>query len=373
MVIRLCDYRYGYRIVSLAKCEDTLAHLKEENLDTIYLCGNQLILLPEHAVLSTAPETMEAFSRCDDYDVFEIDDRGTAYLYYNNESIDNAFVVTGKCNSNCLMCPSSEGVRRSASTAHIDNLLQIVNHIPFDAAHLTITGGEPFLLGKDIFRFFEALRNKFTQTGFLLLTNGRIFSIPEYCDLLRQTLPPQTILGIPIHGYDAVTHDSITQAKGSFQQTFLGLKHLLARGFRIELRIVVSRMTADFVDKISDLIVAEFSGIETVKIIGLEMLGNAAKNQDQVWLPYPAAFQKSKTAIMALISAGIDVGLYNFPLCAVDREFWPICAKSITDYKVRFAEQCDFCTVKDACGGIFAGTYRLAKDDVKPIGDKTTC
>ena len=370
MVIRLRDYRHGHRIVSLAKCEDTLGHLKEENLDTIYLCGGRLMLLPENVVLSTAPETMEAFSQCDDYDVFEIDDRGTAYLYYNNESTDNAFVVTGKCNSNCLMCPSSEGSRRAASTARVDDLLQIINHIPSDAAHLTITGGEPFLLGKDIFRFFEALRNKFTQTGFLLLTNGRIFSIPEYCDLLRQTLPPQTILGIPIHGHNAAVHDGITQAEGSFQQTFIGLKHLLAQGFRIELRIVVSRMTADFVDKIADLIAAEFPGVETVKIIGLEMLGNAAKNQDQVWMPYPAAFQKSKAAIMTLVSAGVDVELYNFPLCAVDKEFWPICAKSISDYKVRFAERCNSCELKDACGGIFAGTYRLAKDDVRPIGEQ---
>lgn len=373
MVIRLHDYHYGYRVVSLAKCEETLIHLKEQKLDTLLLCDNKLILLPENEVVSSDAEVIKKFACCDDYDVFEIDDCGHAYLYYNNESVDNAFVVTGKCNSNCLMCPSGEYFRKNASIAHIDNLLQLVNHIPSDAPHLTITGGEPFLLGKDIFRFFEAIRNKFTKTAFLLLTNGRIFSVQEYCDFLQQTLPPQTILGIPIHGYDAVTHDGVTQAPGSFQQTVAGLKNLLARGFRIELRIVVSRITAPYIDKIAELIIKEFPNVETVKVIGLEMLGNAAKNYEQVWVPYSVAFQKSKGAIVSLISAEIDVGLYNFPLCAVDQEFWSICAQSITDYKVRFSERCDSCVVKDACGGIFAGTYRLAKDDIAPIGDKTKC
>jgi His-Xaa-Ser system radical SAM maturase HxsC len=271
------------------------------------------------------------------------------------------------------MCPSSEYSRKNASIAHVDNLLQLVNHIPSDAPHLTITGGEPFLLGKDIFRFFEAIRNKFTKTAFLLLTNGRIFSIQEYCDFLQQTLPPQTILGIPIHGYDAVTHDGVTQAPGSFHQTVAGLKNLLARGFRIELRIVVSQITAPYIDKIAELIIKEFPNVEAVKVIGLEMLGNAAKNHEQIWVPYSVAFQKSKGAIVSLISAGIDVGLYNFPLCAVDQEFWSICAQSITDYKVRFSERCNSCIVKDACGGIFAGTYRLAKDNIAPVGDKTKC
>lgn len=71
--------------------------------------------------------------------------------------------------------------------------------------------------------------------------------------------------------------------------------------------------------------------------------------------------------------ASLLAGCYNFPLCAVDREFWPICAKSITGYKVRFPESCGICAVRDACGGLFTGSYRLAKGDVTPIGDKIEC
>lgn len=370
MIIQLPDYQSGYHIVSLAKSEHTFSTLKKENLNTIFLTEQSLYLWPENVVLCTDPAILQQFACCDDYDVFEIDSAGKAYLYYNNESIDNAFFLTGKCNSNCIMCPASEQMRKKASYADINHLLEVVNHIPSDAVHLTITGGEPFLLGRDIFRFFQALRNKFVRTGFLLLTNGRIFSIPQYCALLHQTLPPQTVLGIPIHGYSAETHDAVTQTPGSFAQTMAGLQHLLSYGFHIELRIVVSQITAPYLENMAALIAEQLSQVESVKVIGLEMLGNAAMHQEKVWVPYPEAFRCAKNAIIKLISAGIDVALYNFPLCAVDREFWPICACSITDYKIRYAPACETCGVRDACGGIFAGTYRLAAKDIMPIGDR---
>lgn len=373
MIIPLNQYQSGYRIASLAKCEETLHNLQAQGLDALYLQEKSVVLYPDKEPLFPDEQGLQRFAECDDYDVFEIEENGRAFRYYDNESDDNAFVVTAKCNSNCLMCPSSESCRRKGGATSVDHLLQIVNHIPSDAVHLTITGGEPFLLGRDIFRFFEALRNKFTDTGFLLLTNGRIFSVPAYCELLEQTLPPQTILGIPLHGYDAATHDLITQTPGSFYETVAGLKRLLARKFRVELRIVVSKISAEYLDALAERIVRDFPSVETVKFMGLEMLGNAARNQERIWLPYGQAFQKSKKAIRRLVLAGIDVGIYNFPLCAVDQEFWPICAKSITGYKVRFPEPCETCAIRDACGGIFAGSYRLAKEDVVPVGDRIPC
>lgn len=98
------------------------------------------------------------------------------------------------------------------------------------------------------------------------------------------------------------------------------------------------------------------------------MTGNAAKNKNRVWISYPDAFRASKKAIDLLIGAGIDVELYNFPLCAVDKMYRSLCEKSISDYKIRYTERCEKCCQKDACGGMFAGTVRLSKDDIIPLG-----
>ena len=95
------------------------------------------------------------------------------------------------------------------------------------------------------------------------------------------------------------------------------------------------------------------------------MLGSAFINQNEVWIKYSEAFQCSKEAIKLLIKNGIDVALYNFPLCAVEKEYHYICCKSITDYKIRYNIECDQCRLKDACGGVFAGTLKMAEKDFK--------
>ena len=36
-----------------------------------------------------------------------------------------------------------------------------------------------------------------------------------------------------------------------------------------------------------------------------------------------------------LIANGINVGLYNFPLCSVPKAYWGLYKKSISEYKIR--------------------------------------
>ena len=130
---------------------------------------------------------------------------------------------------------------------------------------------------------------------------------------------------------------------------------------------MVSKLNSDFISEIAYLISKEFHNVFCVKFIGLEMTGNAAKNREKVWIDYPTAFKKAKNAIDILVESGLDVGIYNFPLCSVDKKYWNICEKSISDYKVRFAPVCAACAVKDACGGMFSGTIRMAKETINPI------
>lgn len=367
MIVIIPNYCYGPLAATLINNKERLSAEQKPDLNYLTCSNHELWLLPQNIRLSSSPEIVKNFEVVQDFSVFEIDENGRAILYYDDGSDDNAFVVTNACNSSCIMCPTPDGIRKHGGTASLEKLLRIVRQMPSDPPHLTITGGEPFLFGRDIFPFFSSLKEKFITTDFLLLTNGRIFSIPDYCVELKKTLPQRTIIGIPIHGFDEVSHDSITRAPGSFVQTQIGIKNLLSLGFYIEIRIVVSKLNAAYIDKIADLICKEFPTANCVKIMGLEMFGNAAHNEKDVWIPYRQAFLCVEPAIKTLISHGIDVALYNFPLCSVDQGYWSICRKSISDYKVRYAKDCDACKVRDACGGIFSGTIRLAEKDVIPV------
>ena len=51
----------------------------------------------------------------------------------------------------------------------------------------------------------------------------------------------------------------------------------------------------------------------------------------------------------------------------MSKEFWTLCKKSISPYKVRYSEVCDECEMKKSCGGVFAGTLSLEKGELKAI------
>lgn len=367
MVIHFSKYPGSYRIVSLAKSEAAAVLLAEKELPYLRLTDQGAVIFPEEICFPLSDVEREVAEKCCDLDVFEIDERGYAYRYYSCDSNDNAILVTNQCNSNCIMCPTPDAVRRKEDHVDIERLLEIVSHFPADAPHITITGGEPFLKKEGVFALLKYLKEQFPLTEFLFLTNGRAFCLQDYTKQLIETKPERTVFGIPLHGADAVLHDHIVRAPGAFEQTAKGIENMVRVGAMVEIRIVISRLNADAMDEIADLIIRRFPRILRVKFMGLEMTGNAAINKSEVWISYPQAFLKIRNAVRKLIYAGIDVGIYNFPLCAVEKSFWNICEKSITDYKVWFSEKCESCAVKDACGGIFAGTKRLAVADISPI------
>ena len=367
MVLRLTNYKGRYRVISVALDEDVRADLLEEGIDFIYVTDTSVYLYPDNIILTDDTYSVEKLQTAHNYDVYELEEDGKLSEYYDDTSIDNYFFVTGKCNSNCIMCPSPDASRRDAKGRNIDNLIEIAKHIPEDAAHLTITGGEPFMAGNEILRFIEFLKDKFRRTEFLFLTNGRIFAVDSYVQRFTDVRPNNCIVAIPIHGSNHVLHDSITQAENSFKQTIYGIRNLLKNDISVELRIVVSRLNADDISNIAALIVRDMPSVDYVSIMAMEMTGSARVNRDKVWISYTRAAISIEKAVYTLIKSGIYVKLYNFPLCAVRKEFWPLCEKSISPDKVRYADSCDKCKLKAGCGGVFAGTISMVKDELKAI------
>lgn len=368
MIVRIEDYHGRYRIVSLAFDQSTKEDLLKDDIDFIYIAKDDIRIYPENIIISEDKQVIDKLLHyAHNYDVYGLWEDGKLSEYYNDSSLDNHFFVTAKCNSNCIMCPSPDISRQKGGSTSVDTLIEIAKHIPTDTPHLTITGGEPFMIGNGIFRFFEFLRNKFECTEFLLLTNGRIFAIESYVQKFIETMPENNIVAIPIHGSHAVIHDAITQVEGSFEQTLKGVKKLLKSGIRIELRIVVNKMNANDIYNIAKLISDEMSDIEYVSIMAMEMTGSARVNQDKVWISYRKAAMVIEEAVLLLLENEIDVKLYNFPLCAVKREFWTLCEKSISPDKVRYAEICDVCKMKKSCGGVFAGTISIEEGELKAV------
>ncbi len=367
MIMRFPSYTFGYAVAPLAVNPAAHQELEEEGSPHWFFRDGCLSAFPGDIPIKTDEKARAALSQMHDYDVLEIFKDGTGFCQYDSTADDAVLFVTELCNSNCVMCPMPEGVRRHGHAAEIDRLILIAKQIPSTAPHITVTGGEPFMAGKELFRLLNFCRSKFERTEFLLLTNARALAIPEYSWLLAETLPDTAIVGVPLHGAQAETHDRITRSSGSFQQTMAGLLSLRERHIRTELRIVVNKLNCQELSDIAQLIANRIPSVEHVCFMAMEMTGEARKNVEKVWVPYSVAFESCKEAIRILLENGINVRLYNFPLCMVDPAFRTVCKKSISPEKVRFSECCEACTIKDACGGVFAGTLPLVRHEMNAI------
>ena len=367
-MIKLANYNLGKCYIGCFSTSPEIdAYLSERCLNPIHYDNGFLTLENEGSAFPISEEQTAFFEDLHDLDVLEIFDNGAVRLQCSEYADDNTLFITSKCNSNCVMCPSGDYSRREGVIPEAEEIMELVRHYPYNTKHITITGGEPFLFRDAMFQVLSSLKENLRETEFLILTNGRIFCLDKYVEQLGQTVPRHTTLAIPLHGSTANRHDAITRTAGSFSQTISGISKLLAAHIPVELRIVVSRLNADDLASIARLIINQIPRVYSVHFIGLEMLGNAAVNSADVWIPYHVAFIALKEAADLLIHAGINVAFYNFPLCAVERAYWPICKKSISEYKRNFPNPCQRCKQNQNCGGVFSGSLRYSISDLQPF------
>ena len=279
---------------------------------------------------------------------------------------DRTIFTTGLCNSNCIMCPYTEYFRGHSKLEPLAMLKRFIDLMDPNAEYVCITGGEPTLLRDDFLKLVEHFKNHFYGAMLHILTNGRTFAYKNFLIDFQKFRPYKTLLGIPIHADNADLHDYISQAKGSFEETLLGLDNLYNAGEYIELRIVTSKLNHTNLPDLARMIVKRYPYCQHVCLMGLEMMGNAMINREVVWCNYNELWSFVREATDILVANGIEVELYNYPLCIVERRLQPLYRKSITPSKVEYLHECEFCRRKSECGGFFRTTKIMSDIQVKP-------
>ena len=148
MRLKFINYYGKNKIVSIAISQQVREDLEKDKLDYIYVQNNKFFLCSDglEVELDCYKEDKQFTSKLNDYDVYELWEDGTLVNCYCNKNIDNYFFVTGKCNSNCVMCPSPEATRKNGEVNRAEKLIEIAKHIPVNVNHLTITGGELMMI-----------------------------------------------------------------------------------------------------------------------------------------------------------------------------------------------------------------------------------
>ncbi len=302
-----------------------------------------------------------------DGDVIVLEGRsGFVRSLYRPYERHHSLFVTERCSSNCLMCsqPPKDWDDIDSLTRRNQELISLMQPAP---EYLTITGGEPTLLGDSLFSLLHQLKESLPETELHILTNGRTFAWPEYTQKFAAVEHPNVCLGIPLYSDNAGDHDHIVQAKGAFDQTVSGLHQAARNGIRVEIRVVLHRLTIPRLAKLAEYIYRNLSFVEHVALMGLEYVGYTPRNIDELWID-PFDYQDElQKAVTTLTMRGIPVSLYNHQLCVVKPALWPYAQKSISDWKNLYLPECQKCSALDQCGGLFQWAVKKHSEHIHAL------
>ena len=138
------------------------------------------------------------------------------------EKINKTVIFTGyECNNNCVFCMEQD-VRHQKGKSTKEIKKMILGGKARGSDYLEMIGGE-IAIRKD---FLELIRfaKKIGFETVMIATNGRMFAYKEYA--YKAIEAGLNSIVFSIHGQNAIVHDNLTQAEGSFDQLHKGLKNV---------------------------------------------------------------------------------------------------------------------------------------------------
>ena len=287
-------------------------------------------------------------------------------LYRPRERHHHLF-VTERCNSNCLMCsqPPKDRDDIEALTVRNHEIIDLIDQPP---SYLTITGGEPTLLGDHLFGLVSYLKAKMPDTEVHILTNGRTFAWPAFTRQFAELDHPNISLGIPLYADIAGVHDYVVQAVGAFDQTIAGLHQAARNGIRVEIRVVLHKQTLPRLLKLAEFIYRNLTFAEHVALMGLEYTGYTPRNIEELWIDPFDYRDQLEAAVEFLAIRNMNVSIYNHQLCILKPSMWSFAKRSISDWKNAYLPACEGCSALEERGGFFQWAVRKHSAHIHPIG-----
>lgn len=297
-------------------------------------------------------------------DVILLEPTGRGTVLFDASSDDNAFFLTGECNCNCVMCPQPPKADQENFTSLI---LEVIDLLPSETRMIGITGGEPTLKWDGLLQILTRIQKKAPEATIQILTNGReLKSYLKSQDLLS-TCENAKFFSIPLYGDTDTLHDLHMGVQGAFWDTIEGIYNLARLEAIIELRVLITQHNYPRLVEISDFIYRTMPFVDHVAFMGLEPVGIAKKNLQRLWVDIEQCGTNLVDALRHLSRRGIESSIFNIPRCVLPAFARPFVRNSISDWKRCYFEQCETCTTKKVCGGVFNSALSYFKDKVRVI------
>lgn len=277
---------------------------------------------------------------------------------FEAESNSNVLFVTRQCSNRCIMCCEPPGTENDLEFCFRRNV-RLIETAPKDTREVCVTGGEPTVNREMFLALLRKIREELPDTSIHVLSNGRSFRDSELTARTAEAGGGKLIMGVPLHSDYEGDHDLIAGAKGAYRDTMWGLYSLADNNIPVELRIVICRQNCRRLPLMADFIHRNLPFVSWVALMAMEDTGWARKNHDVIWAE-PLDYMKELCAAADILDGwGIGTAFYNIPLCLIPEQYRRFAARSISDWKTRFADECAGCSLRDGCCGLFATSEEM--------------
>lgn len=298
-------------------------------------------------------------------DILKLDSKRTLFLSFRKSSKDNTLFLTNSCNNRCLMCSQPPSSKNDLAY-YFQFTKSLIDILPLDINELGITGGEPTLHGENLIKIFELLYERYPDIYIHTLSNGRYFAKMENTFKFKDVLSKNMTIGIPLHSDYYADHDLISGKSGSHNETMKGLYNLASFKTRIELRIVINKINYQRLPQISEFIFKNLPFVNHVAFMGMENIGYAVKNKEQIWVD-PVEYKILLAGAVSNLSGwNMNVSVYNIPYCLSEPSIYDYLCKSISEWKIKFPDYCLGCHFIQNCCGLFS-TSVFQSSGIHPI------
>lgn len=296
-------------------------------------------------------------------DVVVINKKGEIIFVYEINSNHNALMATERCNHRCIMCPQPPILQEKDKTPFN---LQLISLFDKNTQEIGITGGEPTLIGDNLFTLIHHIKKELPQTAISILSNGVKFADKEFAMKLAKCRHQDLQIDIPLFSDIAEEHNRIVGAK-TFYKTVQGLYNWALFRQRIGLRIVVHKQTYKRLPQFADFIYHNFPFVAQVAFMQMETTGLAKENFENLWIDPYDYNNELREAVLLLADRGMKPYIYNAQLCVLPEDIRCYAQQSISDWKDIYIEECDGCVLKGQCAGFFESNRQAYSSHIKKI------
>ena len=183
--------------------------------------------------------------------------------------------LTGKCNLKCKQCYNDSGNRETLMTA--DLWKSFASQVADNLFSVTLSGGEPLLLGKDLFELMDIFTAN--NTWINIISNG-FFINKEIAQKLAGY--PLGWVEISIDSPYEEYHDYLRGVQGSWHRAVMAATHLSSYNVPVFIGTCVTPKTLAHLDEMVTL--ASNIGVRGLTLTKILISGRAYRNTDELVL-----------------------------------------------------------------------------------------